>query len=126
MINKIINGIKRLFFGSTFSFQIRKGSCSLSGASWTEIYKEMTKTPLKMISATFITENDINVEYRIVVDGEKIFPFGYSSKIENGVTRGFIVPIEVAAGSYMQIEVMGQINAKNVIIMDELAVVEIL
>ena len=126
ILNQIYNGIRRLVMGSTYRFCSRKGSCSLSGASWTEIYHEMTETPLKLISVTFLTEDTVPGEYRIVVDGEKIFPFGDFSNIENGITRNFLIPINVSAGSFLQIEVRSGINNKNVCIMDELAVIEVI
>lgn len=126
MINKIYQGIKRILMGETYKFNTRKGSTSFNGASWVEIYKEMIEFPLKLISVTFIMENTIPGEYRIVIDGEKIFPFGDFSQIENGVTRNFIIPINVATGSFMQIEVRSGINNKNVVIMDELAIIEVI
>jgi hypothetical protein len=126
MINKIYQGIKRFFFGSTYKFDIRKGSTSFNGASWVEIYKELTTTPLKLISITFLMENTIAGEYRIVVNGEKIFPFNNFNQIENGTTKNFIVPINIAAGSFLQIEVKSGINNNNVIIMDEMAIIEVI
>lgn len=126
MINKIYRGIKRLLFGETYKFNTRKDSTSFNGSSWVEIYKEMTEFPLKLISVTFLMENTIPGEYRIVVDGEKVFPFDDFSQIENTVTRNFIIPINIAAGSFMQIEVRSGINNKNVVIMDELAIIEVL
>ena len=123
MINQIYQGLKRLLFGNTYKFTNRKGSCSLSGSSWVEIYSEMTKTPLKLISINFLMENKISAEYRIVVTGEKIFPFSDFSPIENDITRNFLMPIEIAAGSFLQIEVRSDIKNKNVIIMDELAII---
>lgn len=126
MITKIYQGIKRFLFGSTSCFTTRKGSTSFTGASWTQIYKEMTKTPLKLVSITFLLENTIPGEYRIVVNGEKIFPFGDFSQIENGVTRNFILPVNIVAGSFLQIEVRSGINNKNVIIMDEMAIIEVI
>lgn len=126
MINKIYCGIKRFLFSSTSCFTTRKGSTSFAGASWTQIYKEMTETPLKLISITFLLENTISGEYRIVVNGEKIFPFGDFSQIESGVTRNFILPVSIAAGSFLQIEVRSGINNKNVVIMDEIAVIEVI
>ena len=125
MITQILNGIKRLLLGETYKFATRKGSTSLSGASWTEIYRETLEYPTKLISIEFLTEKDITTEYRIVVDGEKIFPFGDFSVVENGVTRNFMLPISVAAGSFLQVEMRSDINNKNVVILNELAVVEI-
>ena len=126
MINKFYHGIKRFFIGSTDKFCTRKSSTSFNGASWVQIYKEMTKTPLKLVSITFLMEDQINGEYRVVIGGEKIFPFVEYSQIENGTTRNFIFPINVAAGSYLQIEVRSGINNKNVVIMDELAIIEVI
>ena len=123
---KILQGLKRLLYGSTYKFTTRKGSTSFRGASWVEIYREMLKDPVKLISISFLMENQVTGEYRILCDGTPIFPFGDFSQIENGVTRNFLIPISVAAGSFLQIEVRSGINNKNVIIMDELAVVEIL
>lgn len=126
MINKIINGLKRLLFGSTFKFTTKKGSCTLKGASWVEIYKDMPKNPIKLISVSFVQQNDVKTQYRIMVDGEKIFPFGSDTIIENEVTRNFIIPIEISAGSFVQIEVRSDIKMNNVLILDELALIEVI
>lgn len=126
MIKQIINGIKRSLLGSTFKFTDRKGSTSFNGASWVEIYHEMIETPIKLISVTFLMENQVTGEYRIVVDGKKIFPFGDFSQIESGSTRNFLIPIEIASGSFLQIEVRSGINNKNVIIMDEMAIISVI
>ena len=126
MINEIYNGIKRLLFGSTYKFVTRKGSCTLNGASWVEIYKEMTENPVKLISLSFIQQADIKSQYRIMIDGEKIFPFSNDANIENGTTRNFIIPIKISSGSYLQIEVRSDIKMKNVLIMDELAMIEVI
>ena len=125
IFNQIWNGLKRLIMGSTYKFTTRKGSCSLSGASWVEIFCEMTETPLKLISVEFLKESTNAVEYRVTVNNEKIFPFGDFSQVEN-VTRNFLIPVEVAANEYLKIEVRGSINDKSVVILSELAVVEIL
>lgn len=126
MINKIYRGIKRFLMGETYKFATRKGSTSLNGSSWVPIFTERTETPVKLISIEFLTEKDVNCEYRIVVDGEKIFPFGDFSKVESDVTRNFMLPISVAAGEYLQVEVRSGINNKNVIIMSELAIIEVI
>lgn len=126
MITKILNGLKRILFGSTYKFTTRKGSTSLSGASWIPIHTEMTETPLKLVSIEFIIENEVIAEYRIVVNGDKIFPFGDCSQIKNHVTGNFLIPIEIAANEYLQVEVRGGIKANNVIILNELAVIEVI
>ena len=125
MITKILNGLKRILFGSTYKFTTRKGSTSLSGASWVPILTERTETPVKLISIEFITEKDIIAEYRIVVNGDKTFPFADFSQIKSQVTGNFLIPVEVAVGEYLQVEVRGGINTNNVIILNELAVIEV-
>ena len=125
MTNKILNGFKRLLYGETYCFTTRKGSTSLSGASWVPIFTERTETPLKLVSIEFLTEKDIIAEYRIVVNGDKIFPFADFSMVQNGVTGNFITKINVAANSYLQVEIRGGIDAKNVIIMNELACIAV-
>ena len=60
-----------------------------------------------------------------MVDGIKAFPFGEYTQIQNGVTGNFLIPIEIAAGSLLQVEIRGQIKSKNVIIMNEMAVIEV-
>jgi hypothetical protein len=125
IINQILRGIRRLFMGSTYHFTTRKDSSTFNNASWTELYHEVTEYPIKLISIEILTEKDIQGEYRICVNSEKIFPFGDSSKIDN-MTRNFLVPISVAADSFLQIEIRSGIQNKSVCILSELAVVEIL
>ena len=125
MIIKILNGLKRLLFGSTYKFTTRKGSTSLNGASWTTIYKEMTNDPLKLISIEFVADAAIPPEYRIVVDGEKIFPFVDVAEMKKG-TMTFLMPINIAANSYFEVEIRGSIKDHGVVIMREMAVIEVL
>lgn len=122
MIN-IIQNLKKLIFGATSYFMIKKGSCSLRGASFVEIYRETTNYPVKLMGISFLKEKDVPVEYRICVNGEKVFPFDDYNMIEN-IPRNFMIPIEIAAGSLLIIEVRGGINNKNIIVLDELDVVE--
>lgn len=125
MINKIYRGIKRFLFGSTSYFTTRKGSTSLLGASWISIFTEITENPIKLVSVEFLTEKTVPVEYRICVDGQKIFPFSDCSHVESGISRNFMLPINIASNSYLQIEVRGSINDKSVIILSELACIEV-
>lgn len=122
---RILQGLKRLLFGSTYKFTSRKSSTSLSGSSWTPIFTEMTETPMKLISIEFLTEKTVPIEYRIIVNNEKVFPFGEFSNVESGITRNFLLPVEVATNEYLQIEVRGSINDKSVVILSELAVIEV-
>ncbi len=126
IINILINSLKRLLYGNTYRFTTRKDSISLNGSSWVPIFTETTKIPLKLISIEFLTEKGIPCEYRIIIDGEKIFPFTDCSNIENGISRNFLIPINVAADSYLQVEIRSGINNKNVVIMSELAVIEVI
>ncbi len=126
IITQILNSIKRILYGETYKFETRKGSTSLMGSSWTPIFSEMVENPFKLISIEFLTEKDILCEYRILINGEKIFPFIDCSNMENGVTRNFLIPINVAADSYLQVEIRSGINNKNVVIMGELACIRVI
>lgn len=126
MIIKILRGLKRILYGNTSHFTTKKSSTSLSGASWIPIYTEMLENPVKLVSVEFLKEATTPVEYRIVCNGEKIFPFVESSNMESGVCRNFLIPVEVASNEFLQIEVRGGINDKSVVIMSELAMIEIL
>ena len=125
MIIKILKGIKRLIFGSTYRFTIRKDSTSLSGASWTEIYHELTNDPLKLISIDFAADTNSPPEYRVLVDGVKVFPFADVAKMQKD-TMTFLMPVNVAAGSFLQIEVRGEIKDKGIVILREMAVLEVI
>ena len=126
IITQIFNSIKRILYGETYKFTTKKSSTSLMGSSWTPIFSEMVENPLKLVSIEFLTEKDVICEYRILVNGEKVFPFTDCSNMENGVTRNFLIPIKIAADSYLQIEIRSGINNKNVVIMSELAVIEVI
>ena len=122
---KILKGLRRLIYGETYKFTTRKGSTSLNGASWTTIYEEMTDDPLKLISVEFVADTGVPPEYRIVVDGEKIFPFGDVAEMKKD-TMTFLMPISVASNSYLEIEIRGQIKDKGVVIMRELAIISVI
>ena len=125
IIEQIYKGIKRLLFGSTSHFVIRQGSGAFRGVSFVEIYRERVEYPIKILGIQFVGQNQCLGEFRIIVDGVKVFPFAETNPIEVGVLRNFVVPIEVATGSLLEVEVRSSNpRERGVIIMDELDVVE--
>ena len=122
---KILKGLRRLIYGKTYKFTTRKGSTSLNGASWTSIYHEMTENPLKLVSIEFVADTEIAPSYRLLVNGDKYFPFSDIAEMKKD-TMTFIIPISIAANEYLDIEIRGQIKDKGVVIMRELAVVEVI
>lgn len=125
IIEQIYNGIKRLILGSTSYFEIRQGSCAFRGRSFATIYRERVEYPMNIMGIQFLYQGSSVGEYRICVDGDRVFPFSDTNPIESGVLRNFIVPIKVAAGSLLEIEVRGgDANERSVVVLDELDVVE--
>ena len=120
----ILSIVKRLIYGATSFFCIKKGSCALSGKSFVPIYEEMTKLPMEIHSLEFTCEEKIPKMFRITVDGEKVFPYTDESQIQPNKTM-FVTPVKIAVGSYLQIEVKSTISEdKSVIILSELCIVE--
>ena len=125
IIEQIYNGIKRLLFGPTSYFVIRQGSSAFRGSSFVRVYREVIEYPMKILGIQFLGQKQNLGEYRILVDGEKIFPFGDVNSIEVGVLRNFVMPIEVSAGSLLEIEVRsGNPAERSVIVLDELDCLE--
>lgn len=125
MINKIYKGIKRLIFGSTTKFTTEKRSTTLSGGSFTGIYSELLENPEYLMSIEFLTDDSSKKFFRIVANGVKLFPFGDDAEIRKGIMT-FSTPIEVAAGSFLQVEIRDEMNSKEIVIMQELAFVELI
>ena len=125
IIEQIYNGIKRLLLGSTSYFEIRQGSCAFRGRSFVTIYRERVRYPVNIMAIQFLFQGTGVGEYRICVNGNKVFPFADTNPIEPSVLRNFIVPIRVAAGALLEIEVRGSDpNERSVVVLDELDVVE--
>jgi len=122
---KILKGLRRLIYGETYKFTTRKGSTTLNGASWVSIFSEMTNDPIKLISVEFVTDTSVPPEYRICVDGEKIFPFGDVAEMRKD-SMTFLMPISIAAGSFLQVEIRGSIKDTGVVIMREMACIEVI
>ena len=123
-IERFLNGIKRLIYGSTTHFGVWQDSCALSGTSYVPILSKTLDYPITIAAVEFLTEKDIKAQFRIVVNGVKVFPFGEDNVVENGVNRA-LMPVEIADGSYLQIEVRGvESTQKNVIILNELNIIE--
>ena len=76
-------GIKRLLFGPTNVFAVRSGSCGFNGSSLVAIYRERTKYPLRIIGIQFQCNPDVQGEWRICVDGEKVFPFSEVNPLDS-------------------------------------------
>ena len=125
IIEQIYNGIKRSLFGPTSHFAVRQGSSAFRGSSFVEIYREDVEYPMKILGIQFLGQNQCLGEYKILVNGEKIFPFGDTNPIEVGTLRNFIVPINISSGSLLAIEIRSSNSQeKSVIVLDELDVVE--
>jgi len=125
MIERIYHGIKRSLFGATSHFAIRQGSCAFQGKSFVEIYRERVEYPVEILGIQFVGQKQCLGEYRILADGQEIFPFAETNPIEVGVLRNFVVPIRVAAGALLTIDVRSSNpQERGVIIMDELDIVE--
>jgi len=123
LISNFCNGLKRLFFGSTSVFAVRNGSAAFNGASFTTVYEERTQYPLRIVGIQFAIQTDAFGEWRITVNEEKVFPFSDINSMDSEFHN--LMPIEIAAGELLQIEVKSR-NAdhKGVVILQELDVIE--
>ena len=120
---QIINGLKRLIYGATTHFIIKQGSVALRGASFVELYKERLKYPLEIVGIEIKAESKNKAEFRVLCNGEKVFPFGKINDIPNGAVN--VIPIRFAADSLMCIEVKGMSPKDGfVIILSELNCIE--
>ena len=120
---QIINGIKRAIYGYTAHFTIKQGSTSLRGTSFMELYKERLEYPIQILALDIKVEKNVVAEWRVMSDGSKIFPFDAVNSIPSGLVN--IIPVDVAAGSLLSIEVRGtNPKAANVVILSEMDVIE--
>lgn len=120
----MFRGIKRLICGYTSHFNVWKDSCALAGKSFESILSRRVEYPTTICAIEFLMEKDCKAMYRIMVDGIKVFPFNEENKVENDLNRQ-LIPVKIAAGSYLQIEVRGiDPDQKNVVILNELDVIE--
>jgi hypothetical protein len=117
--------LKRLFFGSTSVFAIRSGSAAFNGASFITVYKERTQYPIRIVGIQFAIDTSAFGEWRMTVNGEKVFPFSDINSMDSEFHN--LMPIEIAAGEFLQIEVKSRnSDYKGIVILQELDVVEIL
>jgi hypothetical protein len=102
---------------------IQQGSTSLRGNSFVELYKERLEYPIQILALDIKIEKNIVAEWRILSNGVKIFPFADVNIIPDGIVN--IIPVNVAAGSLLTIEVRGtNPKASNVVILSEMDVIE--
>ena len=119
----MFDGLKRVLYGATTNFVIEQGSCSLRGTSFTELYNKRVKYPTTILAIDIKVEKNIVAEWRICVDGQKIFPFSDVNTVPEGSVN--IIPVEIAAGERLTIEVRGtNPDASNVVILSELNIIE--
>lgn len=115
---QLLNTLKRLVNGPTTYFVVKQGSTSLKGNSFVELYRERIEYPTTIISIDIKIERNTVAEWRIMCDGEKVFPFSQVNQIQNGIVN--IIPVEISAGSLLTIEVKGtNPKAANVVILSE-------
>ena len=118
-----LNVLKRCIYGRTTHFVIKKGSTALQGTSFVELYRESTKYPMVVLAFDIKVEKGVRAEWRICVDGDKVFPFGAANVIPDGTVN--IVPVEIAANSYFTVEVRGTSpTAADVVILAEMNTIE--
>jgi len=119
----IIDGIRRALYGATTHLRIKQGSVALRGTSYVNLYEETLEYPTQIIALDIKKESSNKAEYRICVGGNKVFPFAASNDVPEGSVG--IVPVDVAAGEHLTIEVKGT-NPKDsfVLILAELDVIE--
>lgn len=119
----ILNAIKRAIYGTTTHFSIRQDSCALRGTSFTSLWAERTEYPTTIVAIDIKIENKHRAMWRIMVDGEKVFPFADENSVVEGLVH--IMSVEIAAGSLVGVEVRGMsATDRNVVILSELDVVE--
>ncbi len=117
-----INVVKRMIYGRTSHFVIKQGSTALRGVSFVELYRERTEYPMTILALDIKMEKNVVAQWNICVDGEKVFPYGETNQIPEGMVN--IVPVEIAADSLLTVEVRGQPNASDVVILVEMDVIE--
>ena len=120
---QLINALKRSIYGYTAHFTIKQGSTSLRGTSFTDLYKERLEYPIQILALDIKVEKSVVADWRICADGVKVFPFGDVNSIPSGLIN--IIPVDVAAGSLVTVEVRGtNPKAANVVILSEMNVIE--
>jgi hypothetical protein len=120
---QLIDGIKRLIYGSTTHFEIKQGSTALNGTSFVELYKERLEYPISVVSFEMKCESKNKAEFRFLSNGTKIFPFINSNNVPDTLVN--IIPVDISAGSLFTIEVKGASpNDKFIVILSELDVIE--
>lgn len=124
MISLIYNGLKRLLFGSTSVFTVRSGSAPIRGASFVKVYSERLRYPIRIIGVKFVIDPSSQSEWRITVNGDKCFPYNEVNNLDSDYHS--MVPIEVASGELLGIEVRSRNKEySGIIILEELDVIEL-
>lgn len=124
MFEFIYNGLKRILFGATTYFTVRSGSVPLNGSSFVSVYGERTKTPIKIVGIQFAVEPSSQGEWRVTVDGERIFPYGETNPLDSD--HHSLVPIEIAAGNRFEVEVRSRNKEyRGIVILEELNTIEL-
>ena len=119
----LLNALKRLIYGATTHFSIIQSSCALQGASFISLWTERMEYPCQIVALEIKVENKHQTMWRIIVDGEKVFPFADENSVADGLVH--VMPVEVAAGSMVSIEVRGMsASDKSVVILSELNLIE--
>ena len=123
MITILSRGIKRLFLGSTSVFAVRSGSSSFRGSSFAQVYRERADYPIRIVGIHFQCDPSAQGEWRICVNGDKIFPFSEVNPMDSDFHN--LIPIEIAAGELLEIEVRSRNKEYHgIVILEELDVIE--
>lgn len=119
---QVMNILRRIMYGPTSKFMVKQGSTSLRGTSFVDLYTERSECPIQIVSLDIKTEKNIVAEWRICVDGEKVFPFSEANTVLDGVVN--IIPVDISAGKHLSVEIRGKTpKVGDVAILKELAVI---
>lgn len=88
------------------------------------MYQERAAYPLRIVGIQFVADVSSQGEWLMSIDGKKCFPFSDVNPMDSHFHN--LIPIEVAAGSLLQIEIRSRNKEyKGIVILEELDVVEL-
>ena len=95
----------------------------MNGNSFATIHQERTQDPLRVVGVQFAVDLAMQGEWRICVSGERVFPFSDANNLDSDYHN--LMPIEIAAGEFMAVEVRSRNKEyRGIAILEELNVIE--
>jgi len=118
-----------VFRKNKYDYEQNLAGVTFDGTTWVDLFTKIVTIDTKLTGIKMTTTGTFagTPKFRIVRDGEKVFPYYIENTIDSGVLREFDYAIDIPTGSTYKVQIRSD-NAGDTtqtVVLDELDVIEV-